>query len=551
MTPPPRAEAAILAPLSPTLQPAPDDWPDFDLHNARAFRPEHPETLVSLFVAHENYPLIVIGDVQLSNVEASHAHRIRATGMRTATVELDVRTFAYGQYDDGQGTIAVWAAGQAGWYTLKPSRGYREIFRQMEEGVRMLYAVADVYRPRRKGKRKEAPWTAEECFEQVGQRCGVDAETARERVVRSADFLFASMIAGKEGVEWVPRNPVFVYLREKLPELYEEVLRRQAAPVKSRKGRSAGAASSDLGSTTSSLKRKRAKPVAEQADVMSLRSSTTTAPSSAKPSDTPQTSQPKSTRKRRTRHSQASRPLGSDDPLPTSAPAAPPAYGTSDSESSSSPGPGTAARRGKSALRLKPSTKGKAPARLSVSKEHPDSEDDLARSPSGQEKEGDRPSPPRRKSNVMDEGIGIPSNSPPSPPASNPDDVVAGAEDIDANHLRHEPDPVQEDTWTCALAGCNHKVYFASRPDSQKLMKEHYILHAYDDDERVQLVDRLKHSSLPVSHLMEKVRLQARAEGLGEEQKKGRVWGDLTGSRFGRGNVLVSGGVGVGVVQKY
>ena len=151
----------------------------------------------------------------------------------------------------------------------------------------------------------------------------------------------------------------------------------------------------------------------------------------------------------------------------------------------------------------------------------------------------------------MDEGIGVPSNSPPSPPASNTDDVVAGAEDIDANNLRHEPDPVQEDTWTCALAGCNHKVYFASRPDSQKLMKEHYILHAYDDDERVQLVDRLKHSSLPVSHLMEKVRLQARAEGLGEEQKKGRVWGDLTGSRFGRGNVLVSGGVGVGVVQKY
>jgi hypothetical protein len=56
-------------------------------------------------------------------------------------------------------------------------------------------------------------------------------------------------------------------------------------------------------------------------------------------------------------------------------------------------------------------------------------------------------------------------------------------------------------------------VYQASQPGSQRLIREHYALHAYDDDERVQLVKKLQHPSLPVGHLMERVRSQARSDG--------------------------------------
>lgn len=93
-------------------------------------------------------------------------------------------------------------------------------------------------------------------------------------------------------------------------------------------------------------------------------------------------------------------------------------------------------------------------------------------------------------------------------------DAVPGATDTELPlRLNHERDPIQEDTWVCALDGCTHKVYAASLPESQKLIREHYALHAYDDDDRVQMVKKLQAPSLPVNHLMEKVRIQARLEG--------------------------------------
>lgn len=74
------------------------------------------------------------------------------------------------------------------------------------------------------------------------------------------------------------------------------------------------------------------------------------------------------------------------------------------------------------------------------------------------------------------------------------------------------PSDEEVDTWQCTFDGCSHRVVAASQPDLQVLTEEHVALHAYDNDVRVRLVRQLEHASLPVSHLMDRVRLQARAD---------------------------------------
>jgi len=184
------------------------------------------------------------------------------------------------------------------------------------------------------------------------------------------------------------------------------------------------------------------------------------------------------------------------------------------------------ARKGKSALRLKPSRaskaaskggKGKAPAGISSNEDEEDEEDEPRSSPAGgKRKFGENPEhDPRRGKRrhskaLSDEGIDMPES-----PSTDSPGAIAGAPLSPPADIAEtaRPDPVQEDTWICALDGCTHKVYLASQLESQRLIREHYTLHAFDDDERVQLVKRLKAPSLPVSHLMERVRLQAKVDG--------------------------------------
>lgn len=63
--------------------------------------------------------------------------------------------FAYGQYDSGE--IAFWAAGKAGWFEIRPSRQYRDIYEDMVEAIEFLYFVADLYRERGRNRGKNTP----------------------------------------------------------------------------------------------------------------------------------------------------------------------------------------------------------------------------------------------------------------------------------------------------------------------------------------------------------------------------------------------------------
>ncbi|KAI7142759.1 hypothetical protein KC316_g16117 [Hortaea werneckii] len=208
----PHPESALLTPLHPVHDANPDDWPEYDVTNARVTAPDSDD-LVPLLKATEHHPLVLTGSLQPLPDEYRNRYIGQGT-RRSDTIHVpDVRLFAYGQYADG--SAVLWAAGQAGWYTIKPARPYRSIYTRMVEGVKMLYFVADMYREERKqGKGKNAtplpPYTAEELFEQYALEMWDDAsrsEQARGMIEDHRDFLITSMLGGKEGMDW-KKNPL-------------------------------------------------------------------------------------------------------------------------------------------------------------------------------------------------------------------------------------------------------------------------------------------------------------------------------------------------------
>lgn len=604
----PHPESHLLSPLHPVHDADPDHWPEFDVTNARVTAADSDD-LVPLLTATEHYPLVLTGSLQPLPDE----YRDRYIGQgtrRSDTIRVpDVRLFAYGQYADG--SVVLWAAGQAGWYTIKPARPYRSIYTRMVEGVKMLYFVADMYREERKqGKGKNAtplpPYTAEELFEQYALEMWDDAsrmEEARTIIEDHRDFLITSMLGGREGMDW-KKNPLYLHFKKTFPQEHDAILYRIAGPGKKSTAaqRVARQQSVDSTSTSSSLKRKRGRPRRDESlagsvagdasasqtgrkkatDVISLDSSSTTtrsgsrrtAAASAKPRTQPSRANSQTTRSsapptRRTRHTPDA-PLTESVTHPHSWPSQQSEHEvtTPKAETSDSDDEVTArqARKGRSSLRLKPSAsggksskaaskggKGKAPAFPDPSRdpdddEEEESEDELNSSPTQKRQPDDSTahesrSPASRHRKRRTNHPHHPSHDPtkttttepassnptpdhlPPTPSTSPSSPASPPPTSDPTHLTHTADPLQENTWLCALDGCTHKIFLASEPASQRLIREHYRLHAYDDDERVRLVGSLQAPSLPVGHLMERVRLVARRREGGEGWQEGDVGG--------------------------
>ena len=79
----------------------------------------------------------------------------------------NVQHFAYGQYDTGE--IAFWAAGDAGWFEIKPAKAYKAILKDMTEVIGMLYFVADLWRETQMGKKaRNRNMDVDIVFEKVG-----------------------------------------------------------------------------------------------------------------------------------------------------------------------------------------------------------------------------------------------------------------------------------------------------------------------------------------------------------------------------------------------
>jgi hypothetical protein len=531
-------EGNLLATLPPDLVNKSDEWPEFELKDVKVFTPDDPSNLVSLLEAAAHYPLTLTGHLEPLAKDQAHLYT-QTTTRRAPLIEIkDVRMFSYGQFEDRK--IGIWAGGKAGWYALKqPSRAYRLIWATMMLSVDTFYWVVDSYREkRRKGNKKNGQilpdYTAEEIFDKYAEEELKDAtkgDIAAKTIYEQRHFLLASMLAGKEGIAW-GRNPLYKHLSKRYPEdhdLLKSRLTGQALPARNDRQKSASVEGGNL-------KRKRGKPAkGSSAEAMSTREN-----SMVDATETASQREPaKSAASRRTRRGQ--RELPSTDTPGIEAKTPREVLLDSDDEQMHRSMKGRSALRPKATKAGKGASKGgKAP--VQDFDDDNDSDDDQLQSPTAIAKKHqshtfanrNAKQKPSSKHDV-DEGIDIPSSPAsgdiPSTPSESGrrtgDNANSNSEEEEeeeeedpeppntdlALRLKHAPDPVQEDTWTCALDGCSHKVYQASQADSQRLIREHYALHAYDDDERVQLVKKLQHPSLPVGHLMERVRSQARSDG--------------------------------------
>ena len=538
MTPKPLLESKVLAPRDPSLTSF-DDWPEYRLSDATVTLPGHDiSDSGSLLVASEHYPVTVIGKLDPISDDLAHTYLLSSKQKRPVIEVPDVKSYAYGAYDDG--SVEIWAAGAAGWFAISPSKAFQEIYNEMAEAVKVLFFIVDAYQtPRTTGKGRNAveipAYTAREMFEKYALEVLDDdseAEEAMEVIYRYREFLISSMLTGKEGMAW-SSVPLYKHLYKKFPGDFARLRQRLAGPSFGIRKTSQPAAvaptrtrqpSIDSQSTTSSLKRKRGRPPkSAPSDANSVESNSMASPVEDKPQSQKPKTKPikvklkastRSTRQNGSSAKSSAPPSGTETPeIPESHPEAQ----TQDSDTDAKP---SLRRKRMSALRLKPHKPSKGPPRSSnVQTVDEDDEPDPRSSPvPNNKRKRDEPNglsrhSKRRNSKFeIDEGIDIPSPSSEGVPDS--PSAQLGAYDTDLPlRFNHTPGPVQEDTWICALDGCTHKIYAASLPESQDLIREHYALHAYDDDERVQLVKRLEAPSMPIAHLMQKVRVQARLEG--------------------------------------
>jgi hypothetical protein len=525
-------EGNLLATLHPDLVNNSDEWPEFELKDVKVFTPNDPSNLTSLLEAAAHYPLTLTGHLEPLGKDQAHLYT-QTTTRRAPLIEIkDVWMFSYGQFEDGN--IGLWAGGLAGWYALKPSRAYKSIWSSMVESVDAFYWIVDSYREkRRKGNKKNGPvlpdFTAEELFDKYADEVLEDAKGGKEAaqvIYEQRHFLLASMLAGKEGIAWA-RNPLYEHLSTRFPDdhaLVKSRLTGQALPARNDRQKSASVEAGNL-------KRKRGRPGNDSSvDAVSTReNSMVDAIETTSQRGASQQHPAKSTATRRTRRGQRESPSTDTPAMEAKTPRE--VLDSDDEQMHRS-------MKGRSALRPKASKAGKGASKSGKAPvqdfdDDNDSDDEQLQSPTAIAKKHQSHTFANRNANQksskqdVDEGIDIPSSPASGDQPSTPSQTGRDAGDNDeseeeedqppgtdlALRLRHTPDPVQEDTWVCALDGCSHKVYQASQPGSQRLIREHYALHAYDDDERVQLVKKLQHPSLPVGHLMERVRSQARSDG--------------------------------------
>ncbi|EME84143.1 uncharacterized protein MYCFIDRAFT_173186 [Pseudocercospora fijiensis CIRAD86] len=548
----PTPELDLLAPRDPELQNT-DEWPELALTNAYAHLPGKPSDLASILEAAAGYPLTVAGQLEPLEDEDRNLYLELPQGKvkRVPIVLEDVRMFSYGQLDDG--TSAIWAAGKAGWYTITPAKKYQSIYAEMCEAVDALYFVADAYRtPRIKGRGKTKEilpeYTAAELFAKYATVLGSDDHTkGQEMIYKHKDFLMSSMLAGKEGLSW-SRLPIYKHLYGKFPDVVAKARKKQEPLVEAKEPKSeklskaansdrtnsrhTRKSSGDTTSSTSSLKRKRARPARNgPVEIISLdgtsdaSSAVVASGSMVEVEETVQemlSPKTKGTSTRRTRQKVTSIPEEKSE-LGSAAIATPAKDEDSDGEIRARN------QKNKSSLRPRASKASKSASRRGGKGPPREDEDDGVNdldppSPTGGKRkyeDGDeveqvRRRPRRRNSKPHDdEGIDMPTSPEAASSPTSSTDGIDHTTDLPIRPLNmgHVEDPVQEDTWVCALDGCTHKVYAASHPESQRLIREHYALHAYDDDERVQMVKRLQAPSLPVSRLMDKVKAQAKNDG--------------------------------------
>jgi hypothetical protein len=104
----------------------------------------------------------------------------------------NVTHFSYGAYENGD--VDIWAAGEAGWYLIKPGESYIDVFQSMIEAVNILYFTTDCYR--------DDKYTADELFAKYSKIHHITVQEAKDKFYSHGHFLASRMMKGEEGIKW-------------------------------------------------------------------------------------------------------------------------------------------------------------------------------------------------------------------------------------------------------------------------------------------------------------------------------------------------------------
>ncbi|KAG9951338.1 hypothetical protein KCU85_g2889, partial [Aureobasidium melanogenum] len=488
-------EIAVLRPRDPA-QLNSDDWPEFELKQAFVFDPEDPNRApVSLLHAGHYRPLSITG-----KLEPPNSHNVDSwldnSVHRAVQIELtDIKEFSYGEYGDG--SLDIWAAGKAGWFTIKPSRAYREMYTDMTQALKLLYFMADSYRALRKYADLSAPYFFQKCSE-AGLEGSKDVADVAEMFTKHRHFLIASMLTNKEGLQW-HRVPLYTWFQATFPDDFL-VVQSRIKPPRSKPSSQKSNTQSPAQSTASS---RRKKAAAKQR--------------SATPKSTISIRSGRSTRSTRSQSTVTVESLPMDldktperDPIPAIESSSNQAESPIDQDISSSSDevPRTGGKgKGKSALRPRPSKFATRASNISMKSRSISQNRTAASHPESEHEAMSIDSPPNATESSDKQS----------------EDIAEDSDDDDGNRTKTRepslPFRLQDaanngDVWHCPVDGCMHKTYAASEPSSQILIKRHSKTHDFDHDERVQLVRRMEAPYLPVNRLMDKVRGMAASSKL-------------------------------------
>lgn len=143
-------ESAVLQSRDPTTTDS-DAWPVFELVDVLVTDPDdESQAPTTLLHASAHNPLTVTGRLRPLPKHLTHLYLDR-TRPSLSIETTDVRSYSYGAYEDG--SIGLWACGQAGWFQISPSAVYEPTYEGMIEAVKLLHYIADTYAtPRMSGK---------------------------------------------------------------------------------------------------------------------------------------------------------------------------------------------------------------------------------------------------------------------------------------------------------------------------------------------------------------------------------------------------------------
>ncbi|KKA18637.1 hypothetical protein T310_7407 [Rasamsonia emersonii CBS 393.64] len=175
-------EEQVLAARDPSVEDE-NEWEEFSLTDVKILIPGKSR-YANLLTASPDNPVRVIGN--LDEVEEEQASLVLDPDYLSKRIVIEnVTHYAYGQHADGE--IGIWVAGQAGWYSIVPAKGYRPMYNDMVEAIDLLYFLVDRHQRRRRKRRTWDPSFEYLCEEEEYERLkALHEPPAEEAANRSA-----------------------------------------------------------------------------------------------------------------------------------------------------------------------------------------------------------------------------------------------------------------------------------------------------------------------------------------------------------------------------